>query len=99
MKPQSLLKIGTGAAVLLGLASAYYYGQSPHPYQFTQVQFCPETANSHPKNQLMKYYKAPAEAQERLDTKYCRFKYRLLTEVWRDRQFNDFAPYPKNPSL
>ncbi|MEH2462254.1 hypothetical protein [Nostoc sp.] len=74
MKAQSLLKIGAVTALLLGLASAYYYGQTPHPYQFTEVRFCPTTANK----RTMKYYDKPAQSQSALDNKYCRFKYRLL---------------------
>lgn len=92
MKTQSLLKFGAGTALLLGLASAYYYGQTPYPYQFTEVRFCPQTANSRP----MKYYDDPAQSQEALDNKYCRFKYRLLTEVWKSRQFNDVVSLPED---
>jgi hypothetical protein len=90
MKAQLLLKIGAVTALLLGLFSAYYYGQTPHPYQFTEVQFCPVTANK----RTIKHYQYPAQSQSALDNKYCRFKYRLLTEVWKSRQFNDVVSLP-----
>lgn len=90
MKAQSLLKVGAVTALLLGLFSAYYYGQTPHPYQFTEVRFCPVTANK----RTIKHYELPAKSQSALDNKYCRFKYRLLTEVWKSRQFNDVVSLP-----
>ena len=90
MNAQPLLKIGAITALLLGLASAYYYGQTPHPYQFTEVRFCPATANK----RTIKHYELPAKSQSALDNKYCRFKYRLLTEVWKSRQFNDVVSLP-----
>lgn len=92
MKAQSLLKTGAFIGVFLGLASAYYYGQTPRPYQFTEVRFCPATANNRP----MKYYDDPAQSQSALDNKYCRFRYRLLTEVWNSRRFNELSPLPEN---
>ncbi|BAY67121.1 hypothetical protein NIES22_72840 (plasmid) [Calothrix brevissima NIES-22] len=92
MKAQLLLKTGAFIGVFLGLASAYYYGQTPRPYQFTEVQFCPVTANNRP----MKHYDDPAQSQSALDNKYCRFKYRLLTEVWNSRQFNELASLPED---
>lgn len=90
MKAQALLKIGAVTALLLGLASAYYYGQTPRPYQFTEVRFCPLTANK----RTIKHYQYSAQSQSALDNKYCRFKYRLLTEVWNSRQFNDVVSLP-----
>lgn len=87
MKTQNLLSIGAGLSIFAALSFAYYYGQNKQPYHFKAVRFCPET-----RNKVRQYFKPPDKAQLELDKKYCRYSYKILSEVWEDKLFNDPTP-------
>lgn len=100
MKLTQYLSLASGISVALGLASAFYYGQSEQPYHYKSVKFCPETANKINRER----------SQERLDKKYCSYEYKLLAEVWNHKRFNENKPitnsflivkdiYPSNNSI
>lgn len=90
MKIQNVLSLSAGLCIFASLTSAYYYGQNKQPYHYKTVKFCPETANI--KKRL--HYKDYEKSQQELDTKYCKYSYKLLASVWEDELFND--PIPVN---
>ncbi|MBN3924632.1 ATP-binding protein [Nostoc sp. NMS4] len=82
---KKLLPIITALGVATSLSSAIYLGQI-NDFSFPQVtvKFCPETANKKRKNR--------EESQAKLDRKYCRYRRRLLKEVWEAEQFRAAIP-------
>ena len=79
------LPILTVLGVISSLTSAFYLGQI-NEFSFNQVtvQFCPKTANINQPN--------AKESQGRLDLKYCRYRRRLLKEVWESEQYRAAIP-------
>jgi hypothetical protein len=82
---KKLLPIITAVGVVASLASAIYLGQI-NEFSFAQVtvKFCPQTANKNRKN--------GEKSQAKLDQKYCRYRHRLLKEVWEAEQFKSAIP-------
>lgn len=82
---RKLLPIVTAIGVVSSLASAFYLGKI-NEFSFDQVavQFCPKTANINQPD--------ARESQGRLDLKYCRYRYRLLKEVWQSEQYKASIP-------
>lgn len=82
---RKLLPIVTAIGVVSSLASAFYLGRI-NEFSFDQVavQFCPKTANINQPD--------ARESQGKLDLKYCRYKYRLLKEVWQSEQYKASIP-------
>jgi hypothetical protein len=82
------LPILTVLGVISSLTSAFYLGQI-NEFSFDQVsvQFCPKTANINQSN--------ATESQGRLDLKYCRYRRRLLKEVWESEQYRAAIPLSK----
>ncbi|MBD0263128.1 MAG: ATP-binding protein [Tolypothrix sp. Co-bin9] len=75
--------------IVASLASAIYLGQVDE-FSFDQitVKFCPQTANKGRINER--------EAQETLEKKYCRYRRRLLKEVWEREQYRSAIPLSKD---
>ncbi len=71
--------------VTVALSSALYLGQSSRPYDLIGLKFCPHTANT---NQ--------PESQNKLNRKYCDYEYKLLKEVWEQKQFEASKPLPES---
>lgn len=71
--------------VVGSLASAFYLGQI-NEFSFDQVtvKFCPQTANSN--------FPYAQKSQANLDLKYCRYRRRLLKEVWEREQYKAAIP-------
>ena len=82
---KKLLPIITAVGVVASLASAIYLGQI-NEFSFAQVtiKFCPQTANKNRRN--------GEKSQAKLDQKYCRYRHRLLKEVWEAEQFKAAIP-------
>jgi hypothetical protein len=82
---KKVLPIITAFGVATSLASAIYLGQI-NEFSFAQVtvKFCPQTANKNRKNE--------EASQAKLDRKYCRYRRRLLKEVWEAEQFKAAIP-------
>jgi hypothetical protein len=75
----------TASGVIGALASAFYLGQIDElSFDQVNVKFCPQTAN---KNLLN-----ARESQAKLDLKYCRYRRRLLKEVWEREQYKSAIP-------
>ncbi|MHC5916114.1 MAG: hypothetical protein ACYTXE_35120, partial [Nostoc sp.] len=85
---KKLLPIFTALGVTGSLASGIYLGQI-NEFSFPQVivKFCPQTANKNLPN--------GKKAQATLDLKYCRYRRRLLKEVWQREQFKSIIPLPE----
>lgn len=71
--------------VVSSLTSTLYLGQI-NEFSFDQVviKFCPQTANKNRPNAQV--------SQAELDLKYCRYRRRLLREVWESEQFRAAIP-------
>lgn len=84
---KKFLPIFTALGVTGSLASGIYLGQI-NEFSFPQVivKFCPQTANKNLPN--------GKKAQATLDLKYCRFRRRLLKEIWESEQFKAIIPLP-----
>ena len=74
--------------VVGSLVSAFYLGQI-NEFSFDQVtvKFCPQTAN--------KSFPYAQKSQANLDLKYCRYRRRLLKEVWQSEQYKATIPLSK----
>jgi hypothetical protein len=85
---KKFLPIFTALGVTGSLASGIYLGQI-NEFSFPQVivKFCPQTANKNLPN--------GKKAQATLDLKYCRYRRRLLKEVWQREQFKSIIPLPE----
>jgi hypothetical protein len=77
--------------VTIALSFALSLGQSSRPFDLVGVKFCPTTINDGRKN-----VKKRADSQESLDQKFCRYEYKLLKEVWEQKQFEASAPIPES---
>jgi hypothetical protein len=92
MKSSKFYAIITTITIFAALASSFYYSQSPQPYHFKSVRFCPQTANA-----VKRFGKKKAkESQEKLDRKYCDYSYKLLAEVWNKKRFEDSRSLPES---
>ncbi|MBH8565917.1 ATP-binding protein [Nostoc sp. CENA67] len=79
------LPIITVLGVISSLTSAFYLGQIGElSFDQVSVQFCPTTANRNQPN--------ARESQGKLDLKYCRYRHRLLKEVWETEQYKAAIP-------
>lgn len=76
------------AGLSIGMCAAWYLGDTARPFDMVGVKFCPQTANVR-KNNYMK-------SQQKLDDKYCQYEYKMLKEVWEDKQFEARKPLPEN---
>ena len=85
---KKLLPIFAATGVIGSLISAIYLGQI-NDFNFAQVivKFCPQTANKKLPN--------GEKAQATLDFKYCRYRRRLLKEIWESEQFKAIIPLPE----
>ncbi|MBW4600688.1 MAG: hypothetical protein KME29_14095 [Calothrix sp. FI2-JRJ7] len=82
----------TVLGVTVALTSSMYLGQSRHPYPLVAIRFCPKTANLPPK-----YGKEFSKrSQEKLDKQFCKYEYKLLKEIWEQKQFESSTPLPEN---
>jgi hypothetical protein len=86
---KKLLPSITALGIVASLASAIYLGQVDE-FSFDQitVKFCPQTANKGRKNEQ--------EAQATLEKKYCRYRRRLLKEIWEREQYKTSIPLSKD---
>lgn len=82
----------TVLGVTIALTSSMYLGQSRRPYPLVAIRFCPKTANLPPK--FGKEFSKRAQAK--LDKQFCRYEYKLLKEIWEQKQFESSTPLPEN---
>ncbi|BAY67102.1 hypothetical protein NIES22_72650 (plasmid) [Calothrix brevissima NIES-22] len=82
------LPIITVLGVVSSLVSAFYLGQIDElSFDRVTIQFCPQTANINQPN--------ARESQGKLDLQYCRYRHRLLKEVWESEQYKAAIPLSK----
>ncbi len=71
-------------SLVIALVSSMLLGQSKRPYDLIGIKFCPKSANE------------TTEAQQELDKLYCQNEYKLLKEVWVQKQFEASRPLPES---